>query len=117
MSNSAITGLPASTNTGIALPIQVHGFDVSGNGLQGNQTIVFSGANPAPDGSAPTMAGTAFNTNFNLAFTNGIATGNAILYKTESAAIKVMRNLQDSNISTHLVEDKSLCKAQGPVWH
>ncbi|WP_205753045.1 Ig-like domain-containing protein [Aquirufa beregesia] len=54
----------------------------------GSHSIVFSGANGSLNPStSPTFAGTVFGTGTSLTFTNGVATGPMVLYKTELATV------------------------------
>ncbi|MCP3686722.1 MAG: hypothetical protein GY861_29135, partial [bacterium] len=60
----------------------------------GDKSITFSGANNAPDGTQPSASNSSssdvnFGTTTTLTFTNGVASSNVKLYKTESISLDV----------------------------
>ena len=68
------------------------------NNYDGDKTIIFSGANNAPDTTVPTADSIDFGTGTTISFTNGVSsTVSMVLYKTETAEIEVT----DGSINTN----------------
>ncbi|MBI2638839.1 DUF2341 domain-containing protein [Candidatus Peregrinibacteria bacterium] len=89
-----ITGTATQT-AGTPQTITLTARDYAGNTItsfSGDKSIIFSGANAAPNGATPTCTdkyGTAtnFGSSTLITFTNGVGTCNLTLYKAENAAV------------------------------
>ncbi|MHA8056932.1 invasin domain 3-containing protein, partial [Aquirufa nivalisilvae] len=85
-----VTGNNSQT-AGATQLITITAKDISGNTdltYTGSKTLVFSGANSSSNPStSPTVGAINFGSNTSLTFTNGVATANLVVYKSESAQI------------------------------
>jgi len=113
----AITG-SATQTAGTSQTISVTAYDTYNNlatGYIGSKSLTFSGAADAETSPVthPTLGGTAFGTPKSLTFTAGVATGNMVLYKTETALISATDGTINAN-STEL-KDHRLSVLVGPT--
>lgn len=89
-------------------------------GYGGLHTLVFSGANPAPDGTAPTAVNffiftQPFGGNTTVFFSSGAANDTVTLYKAETANVAVTETLTPATTAFFVCDGDVACAANAPV--
>ncbi|MFN2520696.1 MAG: beta strand repeat-containing protein [Candidatus Limnocylindria bacterium] len=81
----------------------------------GTHVITFSGASPAPDGTAPTAAGVAFGAATSVTFAAGSASPTFTLYRAESLSILATEATGTGSASTYTLTSVTMATASSPV--